>query len=87
MTLDVSPETPIDLRRIASEIARVGFKPGEMTIRATGTIEGDSFRPRGAAAAVPLAEPVHPAPDTMIEVEARVDYDADPPRWTIKRFS
>lgn len=86
MTVDVAPEAAIDLRGIASEISRVGFKPGEMTVRATGTFEGDAFRPRGAASTVPLAKPVHPTPDTMTEVTAQVDYDADPPRWMIQSF-
>lgn len=83
--MTVGVEGSIDLRAIASEIARVGFKTGEMTVHATGTFEGDGFRPNGAPTLVRLGAPVHPAPDTMVEVTATVDYASDPPTWTIRK--
>ena len=85
MAVEVSG--PIDLGAVASEIERIGFKPGPMTVRATGTFEGDGFRPAGASLLVPLTAPVHPAPDTMAEVTAEVDYAADPPRWKVTGVS
>ncbi len=86
VTIGVTENGSIDLGAIPSEIKRVGYAPSGMTVRAIGAFEGGSaFRPRGAAGAFQLSKPIQPAPDTMVEVTASVDFGGEGLLWTIQK--
>lgn len=74
-----SATVALPLAEVPGAIRAAGFVPGDMTIQAQGTFEGDRFRIRGwsepltvrsaAAAAAP--------PTGEVSLTARVDYSGD----------
>jgi hypothetical protein len=84
VTVAVAEGAAIDLRAIPAQIARVGFKPADMVVRAVGSFEGEAaFRPRHAPAPFALSKVVHPVPDTVTEVTAGIDTSGEALVWTM----
>lgn len=66
----------LPLAEVPAAIRAAGFVPGEMTIQARGTFDGDRFRIRGWSDPPAVRSAAAP-PTGEVSLTARVDYSGD----------
>lgn len=85
---------PVDFKAIAAAIDKAGFKAGEMTIWARGTLAGTpdgrlTFTPSGTSQTLPLAETPQLAAlkgkiGQEVSLVAKVEFEKTPPQLIVE---
>lgn len=88
MTIDPSATETLDLAALAPAVRNAGFKPGDMWIRGTGTLEREQDRARFRLHGWPTTLPWEGAPltwDAATPLVARVEHASRPPTLVTDR--